>query len=453
MRAIVSAYSVYPEPTAEAVVNAALLDSLGCHVKLGLVTSRYGYQSLTRPARREHDRPLIRACSGTWGSDTVVERAARWLRHPKSHPAGLLARLVDRARTEWIGLPSLTTAAWSAQASNTILAWLDAEFRDAVVWARANPPYSFEAVISAFKTKPFPLVANYNDPIPYCLLRGVLVDRLTPVYNRFQHRQNRYIAKNAQAWTFPSRRLAETMCSVAGFDAERCFVIPHVAPEAAEPPAFGAPDSMTGVSEPWLLYAGTYYPTAFSDITKAGIAKYTESGGRLKLMFALKRPPSEAVTWIGKDVRGSRVIQDLSPLEVAGLTRRARAVLICDAPEHSALLLTKVTHALHSNKPILALTSAQSTTGEVVRAAGGVVADSSSVEKITEGFRRLDQLLDDKAQLCESIKKQQQVRARFSAERVSSDSIAVLAYTASRYAWSLDKNQPEPEPPKIEKWP
>lgn len=186
---------------------------------------------------------------------------------------------------------------------------------------------------------------------------------------------------------------------------------------------------------------------------KAGIAKYAESGGKLNLMFALKRPPSEALTWIRKDVPGSRVIQDLSPLEVAGLTQKARAVLICDAPEHSALLLTKVTHSLNSNKPILALTSPQSTTGEVVRAAGGMVADSSSVENITEGFRRLDQLLDDNAQLCASIRKQQQVRARFSAERISSDSIAVLSYAARRYAWSLNKNQPEPEPPKIEKWP
>jgi glycosyltransferase involved in cell wall biosynthesis len=210
---------------------------------------------------------------------------------------------------------------------------------------------------------------------------------------------------------------------------------------------------MTETSEPWLVYAGTYYPTAFSDVTKAGIAKYSESGGKLKLMFALKRPPSEALAWIGKDVHGSRVIQDLSPLEVAGLIQKARAVLICDAPEHRALLLTKVTHALHSNKPILALTSPQSTTGDVVRAAGGVVADSSSVESITEGFRQLDQLLDDNAQLCASIRKQQQARARFSAERVSSDSIAVLAYAARRYAWSMNKTQAEPEPPKIEKWP
>jgi glycosyltransferase involved in cell wall biosynthesis len=445
---IISAYAVYPLPNiAEGVVNAALLDALRSQIRIGLVTSPSGYQPVNQLQPGQDHVVRVYADDRNSRSYKFLELLADWRAYPKWHPNGAFVRLVDHVRVNVKKLAPLCVAAWGRCAAAQILQWLEGDFRDAVIWARATPPESFEAAISAFRRNPFPLVVNYNDPMPHCLLWGKTHGNLNPAFDDFQHRQNRFLASNAQAWTFPSRRLADMMASVAGLDRNRCFVIPHLVPRAEWDSNQPLPDG------PWLLYAGTFYSSVFSEKIRSGIAQYAQAGGKLRLRFVLKQPTAQVHRWIDQAVPGAQVHANLSPVEVASLLQKAQAILVLDCPYHSPLLLTKVVESVCSNKPVLAFTSPQSTTHEVISAAGGIVIDPVTAERVKEGLHLLEQLLEDHEKRRWPMSDRQRVMSRFDPERITNDSIAVLEYARQRFCWRQRRTGKEPEPPAIESWP
>jgi hypothetical protein len=282
--------------------------------------------------------------------------------------------------------------------------------------------------------------------MPLCLLWGETHSRSNAAYDELQHKQNRFLARHAQAWTFPSRRLADLVAKGAGLDPDRCFVIPHMV---------SVIDSATNRSSQeggWIIYAGTFYQSVFSEAVKAGIARYARSG-RKQLMFVLKQPPAEVRGWISENVPGACVYCDLSPGEVANLTRKAQGVLIVDNAKHSALLFTKVVEAVHSNKPILAFAAPGSTTADVVSAAGGIVVNPVTANEVEQGFHKLERLIEDEEAQRAFASGRQRVVSRFSAERIAADSMAVLEYARKRFEWCHHSNGTEPEPPAIERWP
>lgn len=154
---IISAYAVYPLPhSAEGIVNAALVDELRTRRRGALLTSAAGYQPV-RAVDPAADCGVTTYAAGGPPVGGSVARLARWPTHPKRHPLGATARLVDRARV-YRRLAPLAEAAWSRRAAATILRLLAGKGRTAVVWARGTPPQSLAAAVRAFQARPFPLV-------------------------------------------------------------------------------------------------------------------------------------------------------------------------------------------------------------------------------------------------------------------------------------------------------
>ncbi len=440
---IVSAYAVYPLPnSAEGIVNAALVDALRTRSRVALITSAAGYAPV-RAVDPPGDCGVTTYAGGGPADHSAVAGLAGWLAYPKYHPLGAPARLVDRLRVRRL-LPPLAEAAWSRRAAATILRLVTGAERAAVVWARGTPPQSLAAAVCAFRVQPFPLVVNYNDPMPFCLLSGHRYSAETPASDRIQHRQNAFLATHAQAWTFPSQGVADLMIHAADLDPARCFVIPHLLPD---PPAASPIDVPPGR---WIVYAGIFYPALFTEAVKEGLAAYAQAEGALRLLFILKKPPSAVRTWIREALPAALLLTDQPPAAVAAVLTQAAAVLIVDDLDHGPLLRNKVVQAVCSAQPILALAPPATTTGRVVAAAGGLVVDPVSAAAVVTGLRGLETGLAGQAGLPAA---RRQVQARFAADRIIGDSLTVLEYARHRFAWRGAPHGPAPEPPALERWP
>lgn len=441
---ILSAYAVYPLPnSAEALVNAALVDALRAHRRVALITSAAGYQPV-RTVDPAADCGVTTYADNSAADATAVGRLAGWLTQPKQHPLGAVARVVDRVRVSR-RLAPLPEAAWSRRAAATILRVLADERGAAVVWARGTPPQSLAAAQQAFRARPFPLVVNYNDPMPVCLLAGRRYSAATPLLDTIQHRQNAWLAAHAHAWTFPAQGVADLMIAAAALDPARCFVIPHLLPDPPAASPMAVPPGR------WIVYAGIFYPALFTPAVKAGLAAYAQAGGTLRFLWILKQPAPAVCAWIRESLPGALVLTDQTPAAVAAQVAPAAAVLIVDDHAHGALLRNKVVQAACSDKPILALAPPTTTTGRVVAAAGGLVADPTSAEAVVAGLRRLETLLAGGP--FQPDGRRRQVQARFAAERVIGDSLTVLDYARRRFAWTTAPHGAAPPPPDLERWP
>jgi len=442
---VVSAHAVYPAPNnAEGVVNAAWLDALREQWAVELLTSPHGYQSLAPPAANGCP---VRVYTGTEEPRKAVDVIAAWTRFPKWHPLGMLARLADRGSRALSQMP-VGMSMWVRRASRHILALQAGNAHTLPVWARGTPPESFQAAILAYWRRPFPLIINYNDPMPHCLLWGEKIGKLTPTLDRLQHRQNAFFSRHAQAFTFPSRRLAELMTQNAGFDSRRCFVLPHLTPT---PRPTGKLQLGPG---PWMLYAGSFYPTVFTAAVRNGLAHFVQQQRSLRIVMALKKPSLETRDWISKQLPGTVVFENISPCEMAQLKEQVQAIWVTDAPAHAPLLLTKVAEAVRAGLPIFAISSANSTTTNIVRQAGGTVVTATDTETIANALSGFEDYILDHARLNADAPARRQVAARFSESRVITDSTAIIDYACRRFAWQqAGETGAAPEPPQIEDWP
>lgn len=439
---VISAYSVFPMPnSAEAIVNAALIDALAQHFRIALATSKWGYRSVAPDRPQDRGNVALFTGPSLHPTLTFADRMALWLRLPKTHPLGVIARAIDRIRLRILARPSYLMTAWANGAARQISRWLQSEFRGAVVWARGTPPDSFEAAITAYREKPFPLVANYNDPMPRSVLFDAPGNSADRKHDQIQLAQNSFLAQHAQAWTFPSRRLLLAMQQKANFDPARCFVLPHMVPGAFSASSDRSQDQV-------IAYAGTAYPSVFTEEVMTGISLYAQSKGKLRFRFILKKPAPHIQHWAEHEVAGADTLYDLTPSQVEAHMSSASAVLVVEEKSQGALLRTKVVEALHLRKPIIAIAPADSTTADVVRAASGIVCDPGSRLSIAYAFEELEAALATNMPPPDN-----QTLDRFSPGRIAGDAQKILDYASARFAWSNAPSGPEPQPPQIECWP
>lgn len=396
------------------------------------------------------------ACPRVAGLTTVVYSTsgtgllpclARWSGLPRRSPRAVTARLVNHLRYRALGLEPLPMAAWSRAAAAQIRAWRAGPFAGAPVWARGMPPDSFAAAIRAYRAAPFPLIVHYNDAMPRCLLHGQHQSPSNPAMDRLQHRQNRFLARHAQAFTFPCRRLAELMAAAAGFDRARCFVVPHIASPSPATTAAAEPGDGS------VVYAGSAYPTVFTPELLAGIEACLRQSVGVRLVFILRRPDPALVARLTA-LTGMTVQTDFSPDETRRRLGAASALLVADAPHHAPLLLTKVAEAVALAKPVLAFTTPDSTTADVVRGLGGLVVQPETPQAVTEGFAALAQrLLKPRLLPRVAADTAVRVRERFSEPTLVRDVLAIADYAVARFAWQQTGESQEPAPPAVEHWP
>lgn len=460
---VISAFAVHPLPRSpEAIVNGALLDALSLKLQVAVITSSYGYEPLDLNDKRdERLSPTIFADDRNAHPNRILDRLADWLGLPKSHPLGAASRAADRALVLASGAPSLQIQQWAARGASQILTWLDGSFKDAVVWARGTPPHSFQAAIRAYRSRPFPLVVNYNDPMPHCLLFGKSRGNQGRLLEQLQHRQNEFFAAHAQAYTFPSRRLADLMANAAGFDRRRCFVLPHIVPQVRNP----ADLSVTSAPQtPWVLYAGSAYRNVFSQTLRDGLSRYARSGGRLRFLLVLKQAPTEFLAWIREELPAARIELDAPPERVAQLSAIASGSLVADSRNHAPLLLTKLVESVISGKPFIVLSPPGTTAADVATRCGGLTADPECAAEVEEGLRRFERAVGKKVTSRVSLDgedsgdrqgqtlDQTKGAGRFSTERIVDDALAVLEYARARFNCHLSGGQ-EPITPWVEDWP
>lgn len=434
---LIVAYALAPGPGgAEALVNAGLVDALtAAREEIAVVAAP--------PAGAAHARdtggPVHRVAAASTPR-RALGLLTGWLDRPRRDPRGAAARLVDHGRSV-VHLAPLRTVAWSDAAAREIDALrARAAWHGAVVWARATPPESFEAAIRAHRRHPFPLVANYNDPMPPG--RG---DTRLPLgstdraLDHLQRRQNRYLARHGDAWTFPSAALRDLMIERAALDRHRCFVIPHLVPARPAPPRPSPSDP------PRLLYAGTLYRWVFEGPLAQVLQEWSDAG-RLRLVVAAARADERDVRALRALVPGVEVHRDLDPGELDALVDEVDAVLVVD--NRPPLLPTKVVDGVCRLRPLLAVARPGSTTTEVIRRAGGITADRGDEEAIEAALRALDALLADPVATAERRRLQGLAAERFSPARVLADVDLVLDFAARHFAASAT-GRAAPAPPRL----
>jgi len=435
---LIVAYALAPGPGgAEALVNAGLVDALTA------AGDEIAVVAAPAPGHDQGDgadRCTIARVGTAQAPRRALARVTGWLAAPRHLPTGALARFVDRSRS-LAGVAPLRTAAWSAAAGAQITELLERDGWDgAVVWARATPPESFEAAIVAHRARPFPLVANYNDPMPPDqggrTPRPSTTDR---ALRNLQRRQNRYLARHAEAWTFPSTALRDLMVEQAALDPRRCFVIPHLVP--ARPAAPRRPPT----GPPRLLYAGSLYRWAFEGPLPE-VLRALAAERRLSLVVAATRATDEDIRALCDVVPDVEVHRDLDGIELDALVDGVDALLVVD--NRPPLLPTKVVDGVRRLRPLVAVAPPSSTTSAVIGDAGGLTADRSDGEAIEAALRELIAILADPASMADRRRAQALAAERFSAERVVADARTVVAYAARRFD-ARSAGESEPVPPTI----
>ena len=415
---------------AEGVAGSSAVRDLSQRLPVSLVTGPLGYV-----AAGNAPTPDLTA---------VHEPASGWLtrgvRKSKLHPVGLLARAVNTIR-QVFGRPSLQLRAWANAAADEVVRRIDEREDATVVWARALPPASFEAAIRARRRRQFPLVVHFNDPMPHCLLWGREIASWRSD-DPLQWRQLAWLRKRADAYTFPSRRLMELMARHAGFDLSRCFVIPHSPTDTNAP----GPPPLKPDERPRILYAGTFYGSAFSEALRAGMALATRATDGPQFVLALKQPTDTELQWLHENLRHVEIVTNLSASDVADLARSCHAALVAQPAYHAPLARLKLADAVGARMPVLAVASPDSTTSDIVRRAGGLVIDvSSTPDDFAGGVAAFISELRDHPGW-----HNEEVIERTAPDRVARDLAAVCRFAQRRH--NASGSQPV-DPPDLERWP
>lgn len=440
---LIVAYALAPGPGgAEALVNAALVGALSAAGEdFAVVAAPSPEPEPGRdhaPGRRDAGDAVHRVDAAS-APGRALGLVAGWLDAPRHRPAGATARLVDRTRS-LARLAPLRTVAWADAAAGEIARLQERPGgAEAVVWARATPPESFEAAIRAHRARPFPLVANYNDPMPPD--RGGArtgpgsTDR---ALQHLQRRQNRYLARRGDAFTFPSAALRDLMIERAALDPRRCFVIPHLVPAH---PASARPSPS---DPPRLLYAGTLYRWVFEGPLAEVLPAWTDAG-RLRLVVAAARADDHDIDALRGLIPGVEVHRDLDPGGLDDLVESVDALLVVD--NRPPLLPTKVVDGVRRLRPLLAVARPGSTTTDVIHRAGGVTADRADAEAIDAALGELVTILADPVATAQRRRRQERAAERFSDTRVLADTRLVLHFAARHFEARTAGREPPAPPP------
>ncbi|OWY61125.1 hypothetical protein B7486_65465, partial [cyanobacterium TDX16] len=262
------------------------------------------------------------------------------------------------------GRAPFSVSSWSEPAAEALLAHLGALPEPVVVWARGLPESSLAAALDARRRRPFPLVCSLGDPLPPVRAGRTGTDARVA---RLALRQVQALSRLADAWTFPSRAVADAVALAGGLDADRCFVLPHLLAEPdtqATPIADGADDGL-----PTVAYAGSAYRWLVEGPLLRALGRAGRQG-LLRLVLVLRDADQAAIDAVCRAAPGATIHLDLPPRDAAALVAGADAVLV-PGPRPD-LLYTKVVEALRHAQPVLSVTPSGGTTARLVEEAGGI---------------------------------------------------------------------------------
>ncbi|MEL0651239.1 hypothetical protein V6246_07365 [Algibacter sp. TI.3.09] len=232
-----------------------------------------------------------------------------------------------------------------------------------VVWSRILPIMSLAPVLNVYAKKPFPFIVNVNDPIH---VNSFKKNNLNSEQKLFLSTKNK-----AQAWTFPSSKLADKMANNYNLDRARCFVIPHAMRELAN--LYKRDIKKQHIN---VLYTGTFYKSAFTDEFKKSLIAFNklECAKVVNFTFVLSQFDEESVIWLKESIPNGTLKFKLERVEVLELVKKADCMFVVDSILHSELLKGKLIEALSFGVPVFAVTYQDSIMDKVVKAYGSVSA-------------------------------------------------------------------------------
>jgi hypothetical protein len=365
---ILVAYAVDPGPGgAEAEVNARFVRALSeaWAAPVTLITA-----SAAMPT--EDGRPLrlpaawrvhaLGECGEIGPAARVFNHVAAWsvARLRTGGAESVPARLINRGTLLATG--EGIKRAWQLTASRVVRQELDA-YPDAVVYSRALPFSSIQAVATVRHTRKFPWIVNINDPIPPGLWPGLYTTSARA--DRRIHIALSRVLPMISAFTFPASRLRD-------LEYERYpemgrvphVVLPHVAPRPAGLPRAAAASPSDGA-----------VTVAFLGVLRANRVRQEFFDG-LRLFAAADQQAARStrVTFLVPERSGrlTQALEGLASMVDVIVTRDVEAfvhagesadvLLDLESEPDSPLLLTKVARAVGRDKPLWAVCERGGTT-------------------------------------------------------------------------------------------
>ena len=315
---------------------------------------------------------------------------------------------------------------WQKKSFGVLKEFID---KDTVVWARVLPVISLSSVIKTYETEKFPLVVNVNDPVKAKSLTNRNNVKLTKDEILFS------LTKDiAQAWTFPSSQLADTIAKKYTLDRKRCFVIPH----ASTP--FKSLYRRNKGRTIKILYTGSFYKSAFTEefrlaLTKTQINPLFDS---VQFTFVLSQYDTFSVKWLKETLPNVILKYRLDRTEVLSLIKTSDIMLVVDADTHKDLLKGKLVEAISYGIPVFAVTYKKSVMDMVVDEYGSF---SSYQDVKNDIFFKLNNMIKDlnnKVWLSEFYIKRETVISNFSEENILNSTYDVSEFAFQRFNGNLN---------------
>jgi glycosyltransferase involved in cell wall biosynthesis len=431
---LVLSANVHPAPrSAEGIVTGALVDGLRRAGHDVAVVSATAHEPLDGAAPLPDDRRWVVAPAGGLPS---------WRHLPARSPRGAVARTVDRFGA-LAGRPPFSVRSWAAPAAEAVLDHLGDLPDDVVVWARGLPESSLAAALAARRRHDFPLVCSLGDPLPP--VRGPWTGTDARVARLAAH-QVHELGRLADAWTFPSRAVADEVATTGRLEPTRCFVLPHLVAEPAVPHDGDATAEANRLGLPVVAYAGSAYRWLVEGPLLRALGRAAHDG-QLHLVLALRDADDAAIAAAHAVAPDATVHLDLMPRDAAQLVARADAVLV-PAPRPD-LLYTKVVEALRHAQPVLSVTPDDGTTARLVHEAGGVLVPADADDaQLDAAVRHLLAAAEDP----ERRTARAQVATRLAPAAVLRHAEQVLDFAVVHHQ-ARSTGSPRPAPPVLDRWP
>ena len=295
--------------------------------------------------------------------------------------------------------------------------------KDAVVWVRILPTNTLSSILKFYSNKKFPFIVNINDPIFNSNLKQK--SNFT-----FSKEENRLLETKdiAQAWTFPSSKLADYVAIKYKLDRSRCFVIPH---------------AITPFSDKYyrknkkvkILYTGTFYKSAFTKEFKNTLEKIKQHkvANKIEFTFVLSQYNENSITWLKETLPDVKLLFNLDRSEVLKLLKDSDLMLVIDAASHTNLLKGKLVEAISYGIPIYTPTYKGSIMDKVTSSYGCCASyletEGDSFIKLIEAINNLDNI----DWLTNFYKEREKVIEHFSEERILKITYDISEFAHNRF--------------------
>jgi hypothetical protein len=367
-RLIVVAYAVAPGPGGpESQVNLELLRALAEHWPSGVTVISGG----DTPAMPIPSGWRVHAL-GEHGPSPLAGTAVRLLRRG-ALPVRAVEKLVHLRTGQGIKM-----LAWQRAASRVLELELDRD-PDAVVWSRALPFASIEAVTAV--SRPFRWIVNVNDPMPPSVWPGLYA--FDPHTDRRIRERFAAAIPRIGAVTFPSARLRDLELSafpeLAKVPSEVLF---HIAPEAKN----GGPPPSRKLR---IAFAGTLRKDRARPELAAALARLPAVCQDLVISFHLARPTPFAESYAAGLPAATRIVLEEGEVALARSLAAADLLLDLECEADRPLLLTKVVSYLAAGRPVWALCAPDSTIRDLVEEGWGYASPLGDPAAATETLARI----------------------------------------------------------------